>query len=186
VVQELEKDAPTRHSHGVGAVLVITSGERSGDRVELSDAVVIGRAGTDLVLDDPEVSRRHAEIRDRGGHFEIEDLGSRNGTRVNGEPVDRITSLANGAHIRIGRTDLVLEISAEATATVVSDTPPAETAATAASGSGHAAGGLPLFPAQASASPRRIGSRQSIFMVVTFSLMLLVPAALVIYFWQVG
>lgn len=181
-VQELENDAQTRHSHGVAAVLVITSGEQSGDRVELTDTVVIGRAGTDLVLDDPEVSRRHAEIRERGGRFEIEDLGSRNGTRLNGQPVDRITPLTNGAHIRIGRTDLVLEIPAEAPATVVSDSPrSAETAATSAS-----AGGSPLFPGQANTPPRRIGSRQSIFMVFTFSLMLLVPAALVIYFWQVG
>jgi pSer/pThr/pTyr-binding forkhead associated (FHA) protein len=171
----------------VRAVLVITSGERAGDRVELSDDFVIGRAGTDLVLDDPEVSRRHASIRDRGGLIEIEDLGSRNGTRVNGEPVERATSLPNGAEIRIGQTTLTVEIGPEATETVLSAAPQVgETVSLSPAGREGWSAESPLFAGQARAPRGGIASRQVAFMAATFTLMLLVPIALVIYFWQVG
>jgi len=166
---------------------VVTSGERAGDRVELTSDFVIGRAGTDLVLDDPEVSRRHALIRDRGGLIEIEDLGSRNGTRVNGEPVERARSLTNGAEIRIGQTNLTIEIGPEATATVLSAAPQlGEAVSPPLAGREAWPAESPPFAAQASAPRGRVASRQAAFMAATFSLMLLVPIALVIYFWQVG
>jgi FHA domain len=73
--------------------------ESPGIRVEdtgqvillLSDVTTVGRgAGADIRLDDPSVSRLHAEIVCRGPYYYVADLGlSRNGTRVNGRPVAR-------------------------------------------------------------------------------------------------
>ena len=70
----------------------------------------IGRdPGNDLVLDDPNVSRRHAEVRRTGdGAFVLHDLHSRNGTRLNGRPV-RAARMALGDVIGIGPYRLVFD-----------------------------------------------------------------------------
>jgi hypothetical protein len=55
-----------------------------------NDRVLVGRhPRCDIVLDDPDVSRRHAELMFRDGVWVIRDLGSTNGTTVNGAPVGR-------------------------------------------------------------------------------------------------
>lgn len=69
------------------AGLVVQDGSLAGHRLEVASEVLIGRENTALLLDDPEVSRRHAVIRPRGDGLEIEDLGSLNGTWVNGHRV---------------------------------------------------------------------------------------------------
>jgi pSer/pThr/pTyr-binding forkhead associated (FHA) protein len=62
----------------------------------------LGRdASNDVVLDDPNVSRLHATVVARKGQVEVIDLGSRNGTRVNGEPVRR-AAIRPGSEIGIG------------------------------------------------------------------------------------
>jgi ABC transport system ATP-binding/permease protein len=72
--------------------------------------LAIGRdPANDLVLPDPNVSRFHAELLRRDdGQVELVDLGSRNGTRVGGEPVER-AELAGGATIGIGPYLLVFD-----------------------------------------------------------------------------
>ncbi|MDQ1696602.1 MAG: hypothetical protein QOJ03_1955 [Frankiaceae bacterium] len=68
---------------------------------------VLGRAAdADLKLNDPGVSRRHAEIRQEGGDFVVVDLGSTNGVRVNDASVTR-QSLKTGDRVEIGSTTLV-------------------------------------------------------------------------------
>jgi hypothetical protein len=68
---------------------------------------VVGRAAeSDLRLNDPGVSRRHAEIRQEGGAFHVIDLGSTNGVRVADAPVTR-HRLINGDRIEVGSTTLV-------------------------------------------------------------------------------
>ncbi len=70
------------------------------------DVVTIGRLPEcDVVLPDPGVSRRHAEIRASGGRYEIADLGSTNGTFLNGEEV-RTAELSDGDRITLGTTTL--------------------------------------------------------------------------------
>lgn len=70
--------------------------------LSLAPRTVIGRArGCGLVLDDPRVSRRHAALVVRRGELWIEDLGSTNGTSVDGEAV-RVRPLAPGEEVRFG------------------------------------------------------------------------------------
>ena len=78
--------------------------EDSGEVVELAGEVTtVGRGhGVDVALDDPTVSRLHAELVRRGPFIYVEDLGlSSNGTRVNGRPVGRRT-LHSGDVISFG------------------------------------------------------------------------------------
>lgn len=83
-----------------------------GNRVALGeDPLVIGRLPEcDIVLGDPNVSRRHAELRRSGEGVVVTDLGSTNGTRVNGVPV-RERQLMSGDEITVGSTSLVFELS---------------------------------------------------------------------------
>jgi hypothetical protein len=70
---------------------------------------VIGRSSDcDIVVGDPNVSRRHAEIRRMGRGFSLVDLGSTNGTEVNGQRVTE-TSLMNGDVIGVGTTRITFE-----------------------------------------------------------------------------
>jgi hypothetical protein len=81
---------------------------RDGDRsVPLAGTVVLGRgAEADLMLPDTGVSRRHAELRVVEDRVELHDLGSTNGTRVNGQRVQAVT-LTDGDRISVGSSELV-------------------------------------------------------------------------------
>lgn len=68
--------------------------------------LVIGREAGQLSLDDPELSRTHAVIRLAGEAVEIQDLGSLNGTWVNGTRITSAVPLNPGDIIRIGQTTL--------------------------------------------------------------------------------
>jgi hypothetical protein len=83
-----------------------------GRRIPIGeDPVTIGRLPEcDIVLSDPNVSRRHAEVRRRGNDFIVIDLGSTNGTRVNGAGV-RERQLADGDEISLGSTRIRFEAS---------------------------------------------------------------------------
>ena len=76
----------------------------------------IGRAlDSDIVLDDPEVSRRHAMIFFHGGHWWLSDMGSRNGVRVNGTRLAHAVCLRDGDEIRLGDQKLTFERAPDAT-----------------------------------------------------------------------
>ena len=80
-----------------------------GDRTHELDSrrAVIGRSREcDIQISDPNASRRHAEIRRDGDTFSVVDLGSTNGTDVNGRRMQR-AQLSDGDRITIGTTDLV-------------------------------------------------------------------------------
>jgi len=75
---------------------------------ELTSPVTMLGRGTDcdLRLVDPGVSRHHAELRVEDDEVVLVDLGSTNGTFVNGEPVRRV-ALTDGTRVTLGRTTLV-------------------------------------------------------------------------------
>ena len=80
----------------------------AGKRHEITEkSVVVGRSReADIRISDVNSSRRHAELRQEGGTFWIVDLGSTNGTSVNGKRVDR-QRLRDGDRIEIGTTEIV-------------------------------------------------------------------------------
>jgi Protein of unknown function (DUF3662)/FHA domain len=97
---------------GSGAELVVLddSGQPK-DRISITDPpITIGRlSSNDVVLSDPNVSRRHAELRLSDGRWVVADLGSTNGTLVNGK-VAREHSLSNGDRLSFGTSELVFEL----------------------------------------------------------------------------
>ncbi len=81
-----------------------------GSQIEIADRVtVIGRSSDcDISLSDPNVSRRHAEVRRIGDGYSLVDLGSTNGTEVNGQRIQE-TALMNGDVIGVGTTSITFE-----------------------------------------------------------------------------
>jgi hypothetical protein len=77
-----------------------------GSRVPVRDGLVIGRtAPSDLIVADGKVSRRHARLHVDHGVVEIEDLGSSNGTLLNGKAVSRRV-VRDGDRIQVGTSEL--------------------------------------------------------------------------------
>ena len=98
----------SRGTAASGSALVLPS----GDRIALGEKpILIGRMpDCDITLADPNVSRRHAEVRPFGTGFLLVDLGSTNGTRVNGNPVSE-RQLVAGDIINVGATALRFDAS---------------------------------------------------------------------------
>ncbi len=99
----LEPAAPPASSRA----LLIAEDRRN---VLSGDRVLVGRSREcDVVLSDPNVSRRHAELRREGRGWEVIDLGSTNGIKVNGRRQDH-ARLKPGDRITLGLTDLTFEL----------------------------------------------------------------------------
>ena len=71
--------------------------------------------GCEVVLPDPEVSRKHAQIRHEGGRYVLVDLGSKNGTQVNGRRVERAFVLTDGDEMVIAPRFRLTFVDNEAT-----------------------------------------------------------------------
>ena len=87
----------------VAPTLSVLRGLKAGRIYELlGESITIGRnSHCDLVLPDEVVSRDHARLRARSDGMYIEDLGSRNGTFVNGKRIDQPTKLSDGDYIQV-------------------------------------------------------------------------------------
>jgi hypothetical protein len=85
--EDLEKEAPAPQEGPRGRPFLILDGER---HVSLNQPTIsIGRAlDNDVIIEDPRVSRHHAQIRQRYGHMVLYDLDSSGGTQINGYPVE--------------------------------------------------------------------------------------------------
>ena len=159
----------------MSAELEIVTGPLAGRRVPLRAEVTVGRADTDLELNDAEVSRAHAVLRPRpDGSVEVEDLDSTNGTYVDERLAARTAILQPGQQLRFGSTVLRLG-GAAATATA----PPTVEARAPA----------PAPPQQAFAAPtvrRRRGQRSAALLiaptVLTFATIALTAIVLLAYF----
>jgi len=76
-----------------------------GRLIRARDAATIGRSGEHaIVLEDPRVSRVHARVVRRGAQAWVEDVGSRNGTSVNGVRIAEPRPLRPGDRIEVGAT----------------------------------------------------------------------------------
>jgi len=90
------------------ALLLSLRGPNSGARFLLDDAEVsVGRhTSSDIFLDDVTVSRRHAVFRRTGNGYAVTDIGSLNGTYVNGQLIDS-HDLQTGDEVMVGKFRLV-------------------------------------------------------------------------------
>jgi len=104
VAEPLEERARTRTQ----TALLISGGKRL---VVGPAGVTVGRSRQcDVTLDDPNVSRTHAEIRPRGGSWVLTDLGSTNGSRLNGRRLDGPEVLKPGDEIELGTSRIKFEL----------------------------------------------------------------------------
>jgi hypothetical protein len=90
----------------------VEKGEKSlrGLHVDILGPVVVGRSpSSDIVIDEPYVSATHARLTLQGPALVLEDLGSKNGTLVNGHPVTQPVSLRDGDDVQVG--DTVMRVS---------------------------------------------------------------------------
>ncbi|WP_395849550.1 FHA domain-containing protein [Cystobacter fuscus] len=97
--------------------LVCTAGPCAGQEFGLEEGeYVIGRANDNpICIPDSSVSRRHVLIRRLGGGWTVNDLGSGNGTLMNGEPLSEETPLVSGAVLTLGDTELTFNDASNAT-----------------------------------------------------------------------
>src|SRR5688500_1781017 len=105
----------------------------AGEEIVLEGELQVGREDVEVILDDPEVSRRHAVLASQGGSVTVRDLDSRNGTFVNGNAVTGEMELAQGDRLKIGGIVWRVELPQEAPAaqTAATDAPPARPRAAA-------------------------------------------------------
>ncbi len=93
-------------------LLVVVRGANVGSRFALTEPLTtIGRhPESDVFLDDVTVSRRHAEVRrEPSGRLELADVGSLNGTYVNGERIESV-ELGEGDQVQVGKFRLVVVV----------------------------------------------------------------------------
>jgi hypothetical protein len=104
VSEPLEERARSRQQ----TALLLMGGKRL---VVGPGGVTMGRSRQcDVTVDDPNVSRNHAEVRPRGGSWVLNDLGSTNGSRLNGRRVEGSEVLKPGDEIEVGTTVLRFEL----------------------------------------------------------------------------
>ena len=92
-----------------GQFLRITGGNAAGAEIALDEDLLLGRSasGSGSLAGDTELSREHARItRSAGGEIVIEDLGSTNGTIVNGHRITAPTPIGPGDNIKVGGSTL--------------------------------------------------------------------------------
>jgi pSer/pThr/pTyr-binding forkhead associated (FHA) protein len=101
--------------------LVIHEGAGAGTEHPVHGELVLGRedATADLVIPDPGVSRRHARVLPQNGGVIVEDLGSSNGTYVNGERISGPVELGTGDEVQLGDTVLGIEAGGTAATAVM-------------------------------------------------------------------
>lgn len=174
-------------------LLEIVEGPGAGKQVPLTDQLEIGRerpAG--LILDDQQVSRRHARVSAADGGAIVEDLGSRNGTFVNGNEIHSPTRLGPGDHLLVGVTVLELRTPQQIAArpTAVRPIPPALATppktptyvppeAVAEAGSGGGASGHVLDPLLDIHTKRRARlAPVAIFVLVVIAVLIFLATAL--------
>jgi FHA domain len=87
-------------------VVVAAMGHEPGSTFDLGDSATLGRSdASDITVDDPFASSAHARIFPRGQFMYIEDMGSTNGTYLNGRQLKRAEQLKVADTIRIGDTE---------------------------------------------------------------------------------
>lgn len=91
------------------ATFVVKDGDLAGTTFPVQSEVVLGRVDADLTIADAQISRRHLKIYPGDGFVEVEDLGSTNGSWLNGQRLQGRMRMGPGDSLRVGETTLELE-----------------------------------------------------------------------------
>lgn len=95
--------------------LLLLTGPSAGSRFDITTEATLGRSPScEIPLEDHKVSRRHAKIEVKDGQARVTDLGSRNGTVVNGEKIEAEAILLPGDRVQVGETTVLYEPPAKA------------------------------------------------------------------------
>jgi pSer/pThr/pTyr-binding forkhead associated (FHA) protein len=90
---------------GPGRLRILEPASRQGETFTVTDELTVGRGGgCGIVLDDGFVSQVHARLYRRDGGVYVEDLASRNGTLLNGQPLHGASKLKRGDQVQFGQT----------------------------------------------------------------------------------
>jgi len=109
VIQPIAASMATPIAGAITSALITPDGVR---HVLETERVTIGRqSGCTVVIRDTNVSREHAQLRRRPNGWTLRDLGSTNGTKLNGVRVDDEQMLADGDVIMLGAIKVTFEIS---------------------------------------------------------------------------
>jgi pSer/pThr/pTyr-binding forkhead associated (FHA) protein len=100
------RPAKAGRGRGPAQLRILEPVARQGERYALADELTVGRGGgcSIVLADDSFVSTVHARIFRRDGDVLVEDLGSRNGTLLNGQPLTHATPLRRGDRVQFGHT----------------------------------------------------------------------------------
>ena len=91
--------------------LLVVSGKDAGKVLDIEKTVVtVGRSGCDLIVDDPELSRRHARVEIQGAEVTLKDLDSTNGTFMDDERIGEVL-LENRSKFRVGSHEIALVVT---------------------------------------------------------------------------
>ena len=100
---------PTRVSRRGSRLVFVRSESQAGMNFAVADSVVLGKSpDADVPIDDPYASEFHLRITRRRGKLSASDLGSENGTYLNGRRLRNPVDLDRGDALQVGRT--VLEV----------------------------------------------------------------------------
>jgi hypothetical protein len=107
--------------------LVIVAGPDAGREFDLTGGIVVGRdPSSGIVIEDADASERHASFAVEGASVTVEDLGSANGTFVNGERLAGSRMIGEGDRVRIGTTVFEIRSLVRAGGTEIPGGPPSE------------------------------------------------------------
>lgn len=99
-----------------GALLVAQTGPLNGQQWAIKDTIILGRDDSaTIVIPDRQVSRHHAKISSTPAGIFLEDLGSKNGTHHNGQPVEGMVLLQDSDVIQIALVQKFVFLSSDAT-----------------------------------------------------------------------
>jgi pSer/pThr/pTyr-binding forkhead associated (FHA) protein len=112
---ETDKQEPAALPKGKRLSLAIIDGSDAGNVFRINKPrVTIGRSNADFVINDTEASRQHAAIEVRDTTYLLSDLGSTNGTLVDGKKITELVELQDKSEFVIGTTTLMLIVTDEA------------------------------------------------------------------------
>ena len=102
----------------------VVSTNGGGPRFQIKEGMIIGRVEGDIIIQDPKISSKHAQVSlDSKGQLILVDLDSANGLRLEGHKVKKL-SLFNGVSFEIGRTRFKVEVLEDPQIEVIEEAPP--------------------------------------------------------------